>query len=145
MSYLAFSEHFPKTAQREIPCLHNYDDDSFPRGEYQFEPLFCVECDCRRAFIQVAHEGFPNNHAATISHGWGSRSFYIRWFGSENQDILDDMMGIGFPAMKRQPKFADRLLEIYKEMVCSDPSYEKQLRQQYSKFRKKMKRLSRSA
>lgn len=142
MPYQAFSQYFPKTAARETRTITNIDNPAFPKGEYGFTELFCDECDCRRAVIKVLNIEFDDPVVATISFGWGTKSFYTRWFGQEDQQILETMMGVSLMFMTPQSEYAEIMLAIFKEILENDPEYEKRIRRHYSKFRKKIKHLS---
>ncbi len=144
MPYIPFYELFPKTAERETRSLINFDNDSFPKGEFGFIEMFCDECDCRRAVIRVVSPPTGPEALATISYGWGTRSFYERW-GHGDEVIVESMFGVQLMHFAPQSQVADQLLEAFKNIVLADPEYEKRVRRHYSQFRKKAKKLELSA
>ena len=101
--------------------------------------LFCDECDCRRAVIRVFKLSGNCELMATLSYGWGTRSFYSRWMGCEDDVAIRSMMGIQLMDFAPQSCHAERFLTIFKEML-KDEAYEKRIRRHYSMFRKRMKR-----
>lgn len=101
--------------------------------------LFCDECDCRRAVINVMNIESDNPLVATISYAWGTRSFYVRWLRRDIPEVIDEMMSTHLMRPNYQSEYAEEVLAMFKEMIEIDPDYEKRIRRHYSMFRKKMK------
>ena len=101
--------------------------------------LFCDECDCRRAVIRVFKLSGNCELMATLSYGWGTRSFYSRWMGCEDDVAIRSMMGIQLMDFAPQSSHAESFLTLFKETL-KDEAYEKRIRRHYSMFRKRMKR-----
>ncbi len=50
--------------------------------------MFCDECDCRRVVVRVFAVGSGLQEMANLSYGWGTRSFYVRWMGREDEEAI---------------------------------------------------------
>ena len=141
MPYVPFHTLCPQTAKRETRSIITLSDDSSPKGEFGFMEMFCDECDCRRAIIRVLSPDAGPEGLANISYGWGTRSFYIRWFGGrEDEEMLQSMMGASLQSMAPQCTGADCFLKLFRDILQNDPAYEMRIRRHYSQFRKKLKK-----
>ena len=81
---IPFHSLLPEVAQREVRCLHLQaatgasPASGLRAGEYAFVEFYCADlnCDCRRAFIQVIGRDHQDRVLASINCGWETESFY---------------------------------------------------------------------
>ncbi len=66
----------PEVAQREVRCVHleevpGHEPTGPPADEYAYLEFYCedLQCDCRRAFLQVISRGQPGKIFASINFG----------------------------------------------------------------------------
>tara|TARA_B110000037_G_scaffold167729_1_gene190007 strand:- start:7105 stop:7608 length:504 start_codon:yes stop_codon:yes gene_type:complete len=70
------------------------DDPHLPVGEYTFIDTYCTDnsCDCRKTIIQIFH---VKKHVATVSYGWESPKFYLRWLNNtQERELAKEMSGV---------------------------------------------------
>ncbi|CAN5855971.1 hypothetical protein BH11VER1_BH11VER1_19420 [soil metagenome] len=70
------------------------DDPHLPSGAYTFLDTYCTDntCDCRKTMIQIFHE---KKHVSTVSYGWESPKFYLRWLKNTNdRELAEEMSGL---------------------------------------------------
>ena len=141
MSYAPFFELFPEVAQRETRAitLSPVNDASLPPDTYGFVEMFCDDkrCDCRRVMYRVFSDRLKAP-VAVIAYGWGSRGFYIKWFGREDEDIIEEMTGPCLPPLSPQTELAPRLLALFKETLLPDADYMARVKRHYEMFRGKI-------
>lgn len=70
------------------------DDPYLPSGAYTFIDIYCTDntCDCRKTIIQIFHE---KKHVSTVSYGWESPKFYLRWLkNTKDRELAEEMSGL---------------------------------------------------
>ena len=90
-----------------------------PDGEYSFIDTYCAdpECDCRKAMIQVMHNG---KLVSVINYGWESAAFYEKWMGSSGKDIPMPMMhGVSIDISSPDLVSRDGILALF-NMLLND-------------------------
>ncbi len=132
-----FYTRFPELAARETRCAHVLEPGGpLPMGEYGFVEFYCDEeaCDCRRVLIQVSTPQDPNTPLAIINYGWESVEFYTRWMHGDEEAgraIVDANLDLLNP----QSRYADHLLEIFRDTVRTDTEYVARLARHYQMFK----------
>jgi len=91
MPYVPFYELLPTIAQMEtrVITLMSKNEFDLPAGEYAFIESYCDECDCRRVFFHVIRNGVKDP-VSIISWGWETEQFYIKWYGVNDQEIIQE-------------------------------------------------------
>jgi hypothetical protein len=88
-----------------------------PDGEYAFLEMYCNEpdCDCRKAMIQVIHNGKP---ASIINFGWESDDYYRQWMGSSYDDeSFPSMHGASIDITSQNLLNEDAILALFNELM----------------------------
>lgn len=138
MDYAPFYPRFPHIGANETRVLTILEGSSvnLPPGEYGLLDFYCTtfNCDCRRTFLNVVAKK-TNKIQAVIAFGWESRDFYIRWFGSDDPETIDDLKGPALAAGHPQSAIAHQLLELVTELVLSDQAYVERLKRHYQMFK----------
>jgi hypothetical protein len=143
LSYEPFHSRFPELAAAETRVINIFEESNLrlPPGEYALVESFCNEpgCDCRRAFLNIVAKDLAGTQAvmtqAVISFGWERRSFYVRWFGSNDPKMIADLKGPALAVGQPQSNLAPLLLKVVKEIVLSDSAYVERLKRHYVMFR----------
>jgi hypothetical protein len=139
MPYQGFHELFPDIAQRETRTIRLLDPRAYPGvppGAYCLFETYCNEanCDCRRVMWHVAYEQL-SSPIAVITYGWGSASFYRRWFGRPDPDVVAEMQGPRLNLASPQSQYADGVLHMIKQTILRDSNYMRRVKQHYQLFR----------
>ncbi len=142
MPYIPFFEYLPAIAQMEtrvitLPSAKN--EFGLPAGEYAFIESFCDECDCRRAFLLVAKSGI-REPIAVLTWGWESEKFYKKWYRSNDNDIISEMMGSNLNMASKQSQFAPQVLEMFNRVLLKDDVYTSRIKKHYELFRNVLKK-----
>ena len=142
MHFIPLHEKFPAVAEKETRCitLGVKNDFNLPADSYVFSELFCNDpkCDCRRVYF-VVYSDKHKKHIATIAWGWEKRSFYIKWFGSDDKELIDDLMGPCLEMMNTQSDNSPALLNVLKQILLADVAYVERVKRHYAMFKKKKK------
>lgn len=132
----------PEVAQREVRCVHigPGPDSGPPADEYPFLEFYCedLQCDCRRAFLQVISKGQPGKIFASINVGWEDEAFYRKrmpWV----QDGARGIVRGELDPLNAQSEFAEDFLDLFQQVVL-DVSYRLRLRRHYRLFRAELER-----
>ena len=134
---IPFYTRFPELAARETRCVHVVAPGSaLPVGEYGFIEFYCDDpgCDCRRVLLQVTQPQAPQTALATINYGWEIAEFYTRWMHGDAQagrEITEACLDPLHP----QSKYADPLLDVFREQMMTDPAYVARLARHYEMFK----------
>jgi hypothetical protein len=141
MPYVPFFNYLPDVAAvetRVITLLSPFNEFHLPAGEYAFVEFFCDECNCRRAFFNVMKTG-TREPVATITWGWGTEAFYIKWYGSNDRQVIQQMMGSSLNLFSRQSAYAKNILNLFNRVLLKDTLYTSRVKRHYNLFRKKLK------
>ena len=138
MPYHLFVNYFPEIAKKEtrtVTLTESYI--GLPAGDYTYYEMFCNEpgCDCRRVFLFVICKAIQEDPIAIIAYGWESREFYVNWFGKDDLKEMELLMGPCLNEVDRQSKYANSLLEIFKNSLIPDTEYINRIKRHYYKFR----------
>lgn len=135
MAYEPFYERFPDLGWKETRTLTTIGHPDLPDDEYGLVEAYCNDrnCDCRRVFFNVASRK-QEKIVAVIAYGWESRDFYVRWFGNDDPDIIQELMGPALNRTSRQSRLAPALLEAVTE-ILKDPDYVARLKRHYKMFK----------
>ena len=138
MYYESFHKFFPEVATKEteIIIISENSSSSIPPGEYLLVESYCAtpKCDCRRTFLNIfTKDGYQL--LAVISYGWESRKFYVKWFGADDRETIDDLKGPALPVGQPQSELAPELLKLVTVLVLSDPVYILRLKKHYQMFK----------
>ena len=134
---IRFFTRFPELGPRETRCVHVLAPGGpLPAGEYAFLELYCEDpkCDCRRVLLQVISRQRPREILATINYGWESAVFYTKWMHGDAQagrEITDACLDLLNP----QSRYADHLLDVFREQLMTDPAYVARLARHYEMFK----------
>ncbi|MFZ4400792.1 MAG: hypothetical protein ACOYO1_12215 [Bacteroidales bacterium] len=135
MPFIPYIELCPEKGDvetRKIQLFQNTNKLGLPIGSYVFIELFCNECDCRRAMFNVFKD---NESVAVISWGWESYSFYRKWLGADDKELIKEMQGTELNMMSPQSKLAPKVLAMFKMVLLSDKSYTERVKTHYHEFR----------
>ncbi len=126
-----FYDLCPETAIRETRTIITFKQSLLPDDEYGFVDFYCDEpdCDCRRSTIQVRAKN--QGLVATLSYGWESLEFYEKWYRAPSEEIT----GVTLAPTMPQSKYADKLLELFKETLLNDPEYASRFPRHYRQFK----------
>jgi hypothetical protein len=107
-----------------------------PAGMYAFLEMFCDEpdCDCRRVFLRVVIEESPET-VAVLFWGWGSKAYYRKWFGGNEININEEIIGPGLDPFNSQSLFSEKILEVFKDTLFKDAAYLQRVKKHYELFR----------
>lgn len=145
MPYAPLFVYVPAIAEKEtrvITLLSSANEFNLPKGEYAFVELFCDECDCRRAFFQVITQ-HTKGSVATISWGWETEQFYIKWYGENDKEAIKEMMGSSLAMLASQSAFAPNVLAMFNKLLLKDNNYTARVKAHYDLFRKALKKKKR--
>ncbi len=134
MQLTPYHLYFSEQAQLETRVVtFSEDEGGIKAGTYFFQELFCAEfgCNCRRALITV-HDA-DHQLMANISYGWADLNFYAKWMGSRQG--IEHIPGINLYEMQPQGENCLRFVALFKEMITSDPAYEKRIRRHYQQMK----------
>lgn len=140
MAYLQFETLCPISAKNneEIIVLEEGNEYNLPEGDYFLSESFCVECDCRRTFINVY---LNNSCLATIVYGWESISFYKKEFYFENDDfMLEQLKGPCLETFQPQSEFAEDIFEMFMDEFFTDKEYLERIERHYKQFKSELKK-----
>ncbi len=143
MPYVPFYQYLPAIAQietRVITLPSSKNEFGLPAGEYAFIESFCDECDCRRVFLLVVKSGI-REPIAVISWGWENEQFYIKWFGSNDEDVIHEMMGSNLNMASQQSSLAPKVLEMFNRILLKDNAYTSRIKKHYKLFRNVLKKI----
>ena len=134
MGISSFGSRFPELAKRETRSIRVIQKSNLPVGHYGFVEAYCdeVDCDCRRAVIQVVTEGTGAKVWATINYGWEDAAYYAQWMGDAG--VVPDFEGASLDPLNSQSKYAEVLLEYF-ENVVADDAYIERLKRHYAMFK----------
>jgi hypothetical protein len=134
-----FYSRFPIIAQQETRCviIPKKLDAGLPEGEYFFTESFCndLSCDCRRAFINIIYE---DEIVATIGYGWEALDFYKKWMG--NSYLINNLKGPVLEKSCNQSKYAEILLDLFKNVMLEDQVFINRLKDHYQLFKSGLKK-----
>jgi hypothetical protein len=122
---LPFDTLFPEVARRELRAVQIVEHAKLPPGVYGFQENYCNDrdCDCRRVLLQV-HWMEGRLEAATINYAF-----------EPAKPPFDDEPQIFLDLLNPQSAHADDLLDLFKEMLESDPGYHQQLVRHYEMWK----------
>jgi len=111
-----------------------------PAGEYAFVEFYCedLDCDCRRAFLQVMAKNQAGRVFASINCGWEKESFYRKtmpWDKSAPKQVVRGSLD----PLNAQSEYAQFFLEAFQKLVW-DESYRLRLQRHHQVFREELKR-----
>lgn len=138
MPYDYFYTLFPEVAAQETRTVTILPGSNvpLPPDEYGFAEMFCDEdhCDCRRVFLSVFSRR-RGQLEAVIAFGWEPREFYVRWFGDDDPEIIDSLLGPCLNLGSPQSKLAPTLLHVAEGLVLKDSAYIDRIKRHYRMFR----------
>ncbi len=141
MPFVLLHNYFSELAERETRTLMIPEPgvEDLPAGSYSFLEMFCdePECDCRRVLFHVL-SSVTQDFVATISYGWEDPSFYSKWIGFDNPEMLAAMKGPALNIGSPQSELAPMLLEAVRDLLLPDPAYIERVKRHYSLFREKI-------
>jgi hypothetical protein len=132
-----FHSRFLDIAARETRSFHVLAPGlGLPTGEYALMEWFCEDpsCECRRVLVQVVPAGHPERALATINFGWELVEFYTRWMHGDEQ-AGQEIAGGSLDPLHPQSEHAEKLLDIFRDIVASDPEYVARLARHYDLFK----------
>jgi hypothetical protein len=132
-----FHSRFLDLAARETRSLHVFSGGGeLPPGEYALLEWYCddPECDCRRVLVQVVPAGRPNKVLAVINYGWESAAFYTEWMHGD-EEAGSEITHASLDPLHPQSRYADYLLELFRDVVDTDPDYVARLARHYELFK----------
>src|SRR5690349_15053648 len=132
-----FHSRFLDLAAHETRSLHVLaGGGKLPKGEYTLLEYFCdePECDCRRVLVQVVPAGRPNEVLAVINYGWESAEFYTQWMHGDAK-AGNEIANASLDPLHPQSDYADYLLELFRDVVETDPDYVARLARHYELFK----------
>jgi hypothetical protein len=144
MPYVPFYQYLPALAEMEtrvITLPSSKNEFGLPAGEYAFVELFCNECDCRRVFFNVINRDFKEP-VAVITWGWETKQFYIKWFGSNDEDAIREMMGSSLSMMSKQSGISPKVLNLFNTLLLKNNDYTSRVKKHYDLFRNVLKKLN---
>lgn len=135
MPFTSFHERFPEIVKKETRSITVFNVPELPEDTYGLIEAYCdeIDCDCRRVFFNV----ISSNHKkilATISFGWDSDEYYAKWFGTDDPEVIKDLVGPALNQASSQSKLASPLLEQVKA-VLQDNNYVERLKRHYLMFK----------
>jgi uncharacterized protein YecA (UPF0149 family) len=108
-----------------------------PSGEYAFLDTYCTNntCDCRKTIIQIFHE---NKHVSTVSYGWESPNFYLRWLKStKDRKLAKEMSGVSIDYSSPDLVSSDAIILFINRLL--DEKWISMLKENYRLIRKTAK------
>lgn len=136
-----FHSRFLDLAAHETRSLHVLTaGGKLPIGEYSLLEWFCdePECDCRRVLVQVVPAGRPNEVLAVINYGWESAEFYTEWMHGDAK-AGSEITNASLDPLHPQSGYADYLLELFRDIVGTDPDYVARLARHYELFKSRQR------
>ncbi len=135
MSYQPFHDLFPDVAERETRTITALNHPRLPADDYTLVDAYCNEpgCDCQRVLLNVISRRRKKTEAV-ITFGWEKRKFYANWFGDDDPEIIDELIGPAFNSASRQSELAPALLEVVSQ-VLEDKNYVNRLKRHYRMFK----------
>jgi hypothetical protein len=132
-----FHSRFLDLAARETRSLRVLDGGGdLPVGEYTLLEWFCEEpeCDCRRVLVQVVPAGRPKEVLAVINYGWESAEFYTQRMDGDSK-AGNEIVNASLDPLHQQCVYSDHLLELFRDVVQTDPDYVARLARHYKLFK----------
>ena len=122
------------------PALDPAWKPGLPADEYAYLEFYCddLQCDCRRAFLQVISKGQPGKVFASINYGWEKESFYRKRTPWDPDSARGTVRGELDP-INEQSEFAGDFLDLFRRVVLDEP-YRLRLRRHYRLFREELAR-----
>jgi hypothetical protein len=139
MSYKPFNERFGEIALKETRSITIRNSSKLPDDDYGFFELYCNDenCDCQRVmFNVVSHKS--NKIVAVVAYGWESKAFYVKWFGRNDPEIIQQMQGPILNPGSEQSELAPALLKLVSDTLLRDPDYVERLKRHYWMFKEKV-------
>lgn len=131
--HTAFGNLFPEIADKETRVITIIDQEftGLPLGTSVLIDLYCTDqdCDCRNVYINEVNQAF-DKPLATITYGWESLHFYKEWMGGDDE-MLVELKGPALATLASQSQFAPKWLEIFKDILNTDPAYANRLQRHY--------------
>ncbi len=141
MIYEAFKSYFPELGEKETRFFTVTNDSNIgiPSDSYALVELYCNTpgCDCRRVMFNV-YSFKLGKIVAVINYGWESESFYIKWYGENDREIIQDLKGPSLNKLSWQSKYASEILKIVSETILNDKAYIERLKNHYRLFKNKI-------
>lgn len=136
MFYQPFNERYPAIAEAETRCLLVFNDPELPTDKYALIEAYCNEpgCDCRRVIFNV-HARDRGEIVAVITYGWEKISFYEKWLGFHDAEVLHELKGPALNTASIQSELSYILLDRIK-IVLQDRNYVERLKRHYTMFKK---------
>ncbi len=142
MPYVPFYQYLPAVAEMEtrvITLTTSVNEFGLPAGQYAFVESFCNECDCRRVFLNVINPNFKEP-VAVITWGWETKQFYLKWFGSNDEDAIKEMMGSSLSIMSKQSAISLKVFNMCNHLLLKNNDYTLRVKKHYDLFRKELKK-----
>lgn len=139
MSFSLLHDKFPEMAMQEQRSFRLSDHNELPDDEYSLMELYCndINCDCRRVhFLVVSNK--TKTHLAEMSFGWESLSYYEKFMGINDPELINEMTGLSLNPLSEQSEYAPALLNIINNEVLQDRNYVKRLQRHYQLFKEKV-------
>ena len=136
---LRFDQYVGDLAMQETRSITvTTPEPGLPLGNYGFIEFYCADptCDCRRAILHVCAEHSPGKTLAIIGYGWEDQQFYIDWM-RQDTEMSRNMNGANLELMQPQSKYANALLQVFKNVVMRDEAYLQRLETHYALAKKK--------
>ena len=141
MPYVPFYEFFPEVAKRETRTVTVLPESNMgvPPGEYGFVEMFCNDkgCDCRRVFLTVVSAPKSDLHAV-IAYGWESPTFYAKWMGDNDPQIIESLRGPCLNLGSPESAAAPAILNLFRNVLLRDAAYVDRIKRHYQMFREKV-------
>lgn len=135
---IGYFDVFPEKAQTELRTATitggRRCHDDIPDGQYLFTEYYCPDltCDCQRLLVKVLRVTSADTRpedVATISYTWNEQADSI-W-----SKLTADMPNPFLDPLNRQAKYAEALLDFWREMTACDPVYVERLKRHYHELR----------
>jgi len=142
---IPFHSVCPELAGREIRSVKVAASPQHPAGEFAFVEFYCedLNCDCRRVLFEVRPRAEPDRPVAYITYGWESPAFYER-NSNAPPDIAREMtietVNASLDPMNPQSALAPMILQVFRDIVATDPEYVARLKRHYTIFRDELRR-----
>jgi hypothetical protein len=144
---IPFHSRFLDLAAQETRSIHVLTaGGQLPIGEYTLLEWFCddPECDCRRVLVQVVPAGRPDEVLAVINYGWESADFYVQRMHGDTE-AGREIVNASLDPLHPQSGCADYLLELFRDIVRTDPEYVARLARHYELFKSTQRPRARSS
>lgn len=139
MAHTPFMSLYPDLGRKETRTIHipRGHPSGIPAGKYGFIELYCTDigCDCRNAYIHVVRSG-ETKPLAILNYGWESLKYYKAWMGGgkEAETAARTLKGVSLGFLQAQSKYADKFLDIFKEML-KNRGYRERFKAHYGLFK----------